>query len=224
MSIHYNKSTFSFTSWCISFNPRNGITDEQIQNIINNVTTRCDKYIFVTEGVGERRHLHGQFFLKKGPTRKYNVMRWYLNEELGLDKDEIPVQKRGLKFAYNNDFLVKYMDKDDDTVKILRALPENIDDLKVYYPPPPDPLKLPKKVGDPYYKKLASLWFEHKGTEPPSPTKCFHFLIFLMCHVKCIRVVSDKRKNIQTGIMLYHYLEGSTEYEGSFEGTFNILW
>lgn len=124
--------TDKFTTFAFTFRPRDGITDEQVSKLEKYVRKNCEYYHIITEKQHDERHVHCALVMKK-PTTRSNVTVQLSRLYKDLEPDEKKVMVQGLKVWYNEDWLTKYLDKDDDTVVIASCLPEK-GYLESYFP------------------------------------------------------------------------------------------
>ena len=124
-----------FSTFAITFRPRDGVTEEHISLFTNFVKKTSDYYYIITEKEDDERHIHSAV-VTKTPLARSNVCQRLKQLFKGLDPEEYAVLFKGVKILYSDDFITKYMDKDDDTVVIERNLPESAS-LEAFYPPKP---------------------------------------------------------------------------------------
>jgi len=192
-----------YKTYAITVRPRAGITDDQVDRLSTWIRKQCEYYHVVTEKKDEQRHLHAALFLKTSKERK-NVISMLLNQMKDLDGEERTVLRKGVKLMYNMDYIDNYLDKDDETVKVISNLP----DKYLGFPEKEDSLD---RKADPYYAKLEKLWYEHQhtGVEVCGQT-CRDFLYDLMYNKRLIRIIADDKRIMQVARHLMRYLKKAT--------------
>ncbi len=122
-----------YGSWCITLS-----TKEPVEGIIQDTAVKwlskfayCYAVIEGGAGTDKERHLHAQIWCE--PIEKQSLVRfWKRKFDSGFAPDSIfyhAIQK-GIKIAFNDDFLTEYMDKDVQEV-LLSEVPRN---TLEYYP------------------------------------------------------------------------------------------
>jgi len=195
-----------FSTFAITFRPRDGVTDEQIVDLVKFIKKLCIHYYIITEKLDDERHVHAAI-VTKSPLQRSNVCQRLKNLFKGLTIEEIAVMYKGVKILYSNDFLTKYMDKDDDTVVIERCLPE-LSYLESFYPP--TPVKNPKAnrglAHHQEMEKLQALWYVHVPTHLEINTMNVRDFLFEMQYkVRVIGLMEDK-KMFQTARWLVRWM------------------
>lgn len=199
-----------FKTFALTLRPRNGITDKQVEDLAGWIRKRSEHYHIVSEKTGAAKHVHAALFLKTAVTRSnFAVVYSRLLKKFSLDFEEIAVAKKGLKILYNNDFVVNYLDKDDDTIVIASSLPE-VSRLESYYPPKPT-VKNRVEQHSKYYWQLESLWHKHvPPTYEVNTPNVRDFLFKMMYHERCLSVIKDDRQIIQVARHLTRWLNRVT--------------
>ena len=105
----------AYCSYAITVRPYGGISDERIGHLEAWIMKTCQYYHIITEKTGEARHLHAAMYLKKAVTRSNFINCLLAVKGLNLEPVERKVQREGVKIMYNNDWMSKYLFKDDDT-------------------------------------------------------------------------------------------------------------
>lgn len=197
-----------FSTYSITFRPRNGVDDDQIKRFDKWVRKQSIHYHVVTEKQDDKRHIHAAVVLNRPLTRS-NVSTALSRLYPSLDSSE----KRHawcLKVWYNNDWLSEYLDKDDDTVVVCSCLPE-IGHLESFYPPKEDVSTRTARCSV-YYHRLESLWYEHQATEVAVNTvNVRHFLFRMMYSLRVIDVIRDDKGIIQVARHLTRFLNKTEE-------------
>lgn len=201
-----------YTSYAITFRPRNGVTDAHITKFMKYVRRTCQYYYVVTEKCDDARHLHAGIFLSI-PKSKSNIATDLKRIDPTLDDDEKRNIGRGIRIQYNFDFIQNYLDKDDDTVLVAKNLPE-VARLDTFWPPPEEQrLAQSKKAVDKYYANLEALWYIHTPVAlEVNKDNCCDFLFNLMYNLRLIRVIKDDKTIKQTAINLMRYLQKTTRH------------
>ena len=184
--------TFAFT-----LRPRDGVTDKQIEQICVYSRKNCEYYHVITEKTDDERHVHAAWVMKE-PKARSNVATCLIRMFKELADDEKRVMQNGLKIMYNEDWLRKYMDKDDDTVVVTTNLPE-AGYLESYFPK--------KKSQEPAVKKrlqwhsymieLEGLWREYQSPHLDVNTARVRDFLFDMQYSKRRIGLLDDKKLIQ---------------------------
>lgn len=222
---HYDVALRKFKAWSLTFRPRNGVTDEQIKILCDNIRKRSVHYMMITEKQEEKRHFHSGFILKNAQAKK-NLKRWILDPfKSQLDPMEEKVQSQGIKIMYNGDWVTEYLTKEDDTVVLDSKFPLDMQTIDVYFPPTiQNEKKLVKaNVADWWYAKMEKLWYEYYNGVEPSTVNIFNFFIDMMHNKRVIRVIENKRKLIEKSIALKHHIKKSTLYEGQILSEIGFL-
>lgn len=199
-----------YSSFAITFRPRDGVTEEHITKFMKYVRRTCKYYYVVTEKVEEARHIHAGLFLNS-PKTKGAVVIDMKRIDPTLDDDEKRNINRGVRIQYNFDFIQNYLDKDDDTVLVSKNLPE-VQRLDAYWPPREEQrLAQAKKAVDSYYANLEALWHIHAPVATDiTKDSVADFLFNMMYSARKIRVMRDDRTIKSTVINLKRYLERAT--------------
>lgn len=185
-----------FKTFAFTLNPRNGVTDKQIEKIEKYSRAQCEYYHVITEKKGDQRHVHAAWVLKVPQTRSY-VSVYMSRMFKDLEPDEKKVMLQGLKVMYNEDFIRNYMDKDDDTVVVCSCLPE-AGYLESYFPPKKEAesRKTRQLAFHQMMIDLEKLWHEHV---PPHLEKntvnARDFLYDMQYSKRLIGLMDDKKCN-----------------------------
>lgn len=193
-----------FKTFAFTLRPRNGVTDEHLRKIEAYTRKKCEWYHVVTEKTGSERHIHAGWVLKDPSTRS-NVATYMNRMFQSLDPDEKKVMNSGLKIMYNEDFIRKYLDKDDDTVVVCSCLPER-GYLESYFPPRK---VVPVATRLAYHSQLTaleSLWREHVAPHVEVNTANARDFLFDMQYSKRLIGIMDDKKLIQTSRWLVRWM------------------
>jgi len=194
--------TFAFT-----IRPRDGVTDDHIDRMINWIKPRSKYYKVVTEKEGTARHIHA-FMVSHKPLLTHNVRRSVLTVYKDLSETEREVLRNGVKTAFTIDWL-KYLEKGDFTEVHASELPE-VSHLQAFFPPKTDNTKKDSSKRETYYTKLEQLWLKHQSPDvDPSPVNVRHFLFRMMYSMRVIDVLRDDRSVIQVSRHLSRFLQHS---------------
>lgn len=193
-------------SYALTFRPRDGVTDDQLKTFVKYVKKVSEFYHVVTEKNMAERHIHAGLILKKAMKRS-NVVTQLLRMFPELSIAEKSVFRQGIKIMYNEDFIRRYCDKDDDTVVIESHLPE-AGCMESYFPPKPalrDPTE--KKKCSLYYHELERLWHEYVPPHTELNTiNARKFLSKMMYSERCLPVIRDDRSIVQIARHLVRWL------------------
>lgn len=183
-----------FTTYAITLRPLNGVTDNEVEGFVTLCKRLCNSYHVVTEKTGSQRHIHAALFLKKGTSRSnVAVVISRHCKKFGYNETERAVALKGVKIMYNNDWLVNYLDKEDDTEVVGSDLPP-LDRLIALYPPKPSESTKPK--ASLYYVELEKLMDEHWGRPLDGPLTLqdvMDFLFEMMYSKRLINVLRDDK-------------------------------
>lgn len=143
-----------YKSFAFTVRPKNGMTDELQRKIL--VWLKKQDYGFaVTEMESEAKHIHGQLFTKV-PRTKGAVQLSLERIQEKVDPDWDPASKkvlrRGVKIAYNHNFIEDYLNKEDSIV-IYNNPPE---EEAEYYPSEEEQQKV-KDASNAVDKRLHSI-------------------------------------------------------------------
>jgi len=208
-----------FKTFALTIRPRDGVTDKHVETAVAWVRTRSDYYHIVTEKDGSARHIHAGIVLKK-EVSKSNLGTLLKRLFSDLASDEQKVLLKGVKVMYNEDFIRKYLAKDDNTVVVASNLPE-VGHLESYFPPKPIQSDGRTKRCSIYYLELEKLWYEHaRPEEEVNTVNARNFLFKMMYSKRLISVIRDDRMIIQTARHLVRFIgkvEDSTIELAPFE-------
>lgn len=210
-----------YSSFAITFRPRDGVTDAHITKFMKYVRRTCQYYYVVTEKVEDARHIHAGIFLSS-PKTKNNICIDLKRIDPTLDDDEKRNINRGVRIQYNFDFIQNYLDKDDDTVLVSKNLPE-VQRLDAYWPPDEEQrLAQSKKAIDKYYANLEALWHIHAPVATDTSRDAVaDFLFDMMYNRRLIRVLKDDRTVKNTVFNLKRYLSKATRHDLEWEPWLN---
>lgn len=198
-------------TFALTLRPIDGVTDDQIDLLCKWVKKKCLYYFLITEKTMAARHVHAGLIMKNACTRA-NIVTYMMRLFSDLTPQEKTVFRSGIKIMYNPDFIGNYMNKDDDTVEILKNLPE-VGHLEAFFPPRPVPMEAAKvKKCSIYYHELEKLWYEHTTPGYEIHTRnARNFLFEVMYNHRCLPVIRDDKMIIQTARHLVRWLNKSTE-------------
>jgi len=126
-----------------------------------------------------------------------------------LTPEERNVFRQGIRSMYNKDFLLNYLQKDDDTVVFEECLPEE-SHLEKYFKNDA-PRRGPADT-DVYYANLEKLWYIHVRPGTVVRTNNVRdFLFNMMYNLRLIRVIADDKKISQVARHLTRYINKATE-------------
>ena len=200
----------SYRAWAITIRPRNGICDDRVSDYIDWIE-KSQKIVGaygVLEKCAEERHLHLALFFeearRKGDVNK-QIERIFSRRV--VEVGELKVLRLGTRILYSDDFIQKYLDKDDDTQVVINCVPPNTAE---YYPSQEeqDAVQLRSNAVDQYYHSLASKFNEWKarvGVTERDVQVCRWWMGVAMFGEKTIRVIADERKFNQIVNCLYRY-------------------
>jgi len=201
----HGASGLTFKTFAFTLRPLDGVTDEQIEKFVKWVKKHCEYYHVITEKESHERHIHAGVVLKFAKTRSnVGVMIKCLFK--GLSVQEYKVLLGGIKIMYNDDFIRKYLNKDDHTVVIESCLPE-AGTMESYYPPKPVDSTGTKRKCSAYYHELESLWYKFQEPHHEVNTMCVRdFLFKMMYSERCLPVIRDDKQIIQTARHLVRWI------------------
>lgn len=202
-----------FKTFALTFRPRNGVEPFQLPLISDWIKKRSEYYHVITESEGPSLHVHAALYLKVAVRKSDFATVWIrVCKKLGLDPEELSVQRKGIKILYNNDFVDKYLTKDDLADVICSNLPES-HFLESWYPPKPvDPVVSRARKCSTFYWNLESLWYKHSRPELEiNRENCEHFLFNMMYNERCINVMRDDKTIRQTARHLSRWLNKTSE-------------
>lgn len=211
---------YSFT-----LRPRDGIKPIDISTIEKRLLPKCSYYHIITEKLDDERHIHGAVILQE----PQNVS--YFNKRMKTFFKYITDEDRGIwKYAYkgkpwyNEDFYVKYLQKDDNTIVLYHKMCSEEDRLPLYIDIQIEDRS--SKAADPYFAKLERLWnegpyeivYDHTPNalgriSYPSKNATLRvierFFAISMYDKRILRCVQDPRKLRRLCHTLYHYITKS---------------
>ncbi|AXQ65297.1 MAG: hypothetical protein [Circular genetic element sp.] len=196
-----------YRAWAITIRPRNGICDERVSDYINWIE-KSPKIVGaygVCEKLAEERHLHLAVFLSEG-RRKGDVNKQIerIFQKRSVEDGELKVLRSGTRIMYNDDFVKKYLDKNDATQVVINDVPA---DTIEYYPTAEEQegVKAQKNATDQYFHSLLTkfdAWLNGRMNDPQMVRWWFGFAMY---EEKSIRVITDTRKLNQIIDALYKY-------------------
>lgn len=211
-----------FTTFAITIRPRSGVSDSDISSFSSFVRKHCEYYYVITEKTEDERHIHSALFFRIPKTRS-NVITYMSRLFKHFDKEEKANLNKSIKILYSNDFITKYMNKDDDTVVIERNLPE-LGHLESFYP------DKPSSVSDADSRRLymhstmreyETLWRKYMSPIAEVNTLTVRDFLFDMQYSKrCIGLLDDKRvlQHARWFTRWYHHAESCpSSFLPSFE-------
>lgn len=196
-----------FKTFAFTLRPRDGVTDKQIQKLNKYIRNKCEYWHVITEKTDDERHVHAALVMKE-PTTRSNISTYLSRMYKDLEDDEHKVMLSGLKIMYNEDFIRKYMDKDDDTVVVDSNLPEE-GFLESYFPPKPkeEGVKAKRQLAyHQYMKELEALWREHQPVHVEVNTENVRDFLFNMQYNKRLIGLIDDKKLIQVSKWLTRWM------------------
>lgn len=218
-----NKTKYSMFAFTIR--PRDGIRPKDITTLDKRLLPKCEYYHVITEKKDSERHIHGCVILKE----PQNVS--YFNKRMKTFFKYIEDEDRGIwKFAYkgkpwyNEDWYVKYLAKDDNTIILFDKMCSEELRSSLYIDIQVEDRS--SRAADPYFAKLERLWNEgpyeivYDTTPTPLgdvkyPSKnatlrvIERFFAISMYDKRILRCVQDARKLRRLCHTLYHYITKS---------------
>lgn len=206
------------SSFSITVRPRLGLHNEYDEAVIKYIT-KHQYHAYVHEMEHEARHIHAQIWIPKSNQDNIRKALFRIGEKFDPTWD--PASKKllsgGVRIAYNDDFVEKYMAKEN---KPIMNLPDNTSD---YYPSKEEQAKAmakAKRCADPYFNHLKELWFEQfPGYNEIEPEILLYdiamFYYDQMFRYKNIAVIRDARQRKANAKCLLHYIYpgGATKSE-----------
>lgn len=200
-----------YRAWAITIRPRNGICDERVSDYIDWIekSPKIAGAYGVCEKLAEERHLHLAVFFSEG-RRKGDVNKQVerIFQRRSVEDGEIKVLRSGTRIMYNDDFVKKYLDKNDDTQVVINAVPS---DTIEYYPTAEEQeeVRSQKNAVDQYFHSLCCKYTEWRGERMNDIQVCRWWFGVAMYEDKTIRVITDTRKLNQIIEALYRYSTGN---------------
>ncbi len=166
-----------YKTWALSFRPRDGITDEQVDALKTWVQNSTDYDYFVTEKSDNERHGHlGLWFSE--PISKGNLGNRILSMPSfqSLDKtQQLFGIRAGIKPMYNLGWRDNYLDPlnpdkvaDVDSFQLISSRYASDEELNTYFPDKNDDQLKRKYEGDPVYVRLEKLFYESQAEGHPA--------------------------------------------------------
>jgi len=191
--------------WSITFRPRNGVSDAQIETFIAHIA-KYPQAFAVTEKKDDARHIHAGIMVDT-PWLQGNIRNTFLRLFVkDLDDKEKKVALI-VKHWYNLDWYEQYCDKNDDTVSLYDNI--NPDDLP--FAEPDD--KQDARPVSAWYRKMEKQLLEDTRFKPPyTEETCLAFLNTLQNLDRTIEVIPDPKQLQQKTRALKRFVE---QYDGS---------
>ena len=202
-----------YRAWAITIRPRNGISDERVSDYIDWIekSPKVAGSYGVCEKLAEERHLHLAVFFTEG-RRKGDVNKQIerIFQRRVVEDGELKVLRSGTRIMYNDDFMKKYLDKNDDTEVVVNNVPP---DTQEYYPTDEEQeaVKSQKNAVDQFFHSLNVKFSSWRGDRCNDIQMVRWWFGFAMYDEKSIRVITDTRKLNQIIDCLYKY-STSNEY------------
>lgn len=210
-----------YKAWSITLRPAGGITMEDI----NRTKLRILKmrniigYKIVTEKEHDERHIHLAIFYRReqdaSDVRKVwaRLFRedWDSRHHYGNSQFRVSCDCNSM---YNDDWVTRYMDKDDDTVVILDKLPDAETRLASYK----DREGVTKQskaggnkyLGDKFFLHKEALWFEFMGPQYPQTIgQVSDFLARMMYKERKMNCITSLRRIREVTHTLFSFLKKS---------------
>ena len=204
----------------MTLRPRDGILDRDLSPI-DEYLKKCDYYLVITEKEEEQKHIHACFFLKEERELKVFNRYWKRKYQYMLD------EQRGIwkylyvgKPVYNDDWISKYLKKNDQTKVIYSKIPSKDDRLPYYRDIEIQDQKT--RSADPYFNKLERLWEENDqfGSREENGftiRECNlyvieRFLCYLMFDARVIKPVQNAARMRRLCKTLVMYIKKSHTY------------
>lgn len=148
-----------YICFAMTLRPRDGILETDLSPI-DKYLKKCDYYHVISEKEEEQKHIHACFFLKEERELKVFNRYWKRQYQYMLDSE------RGIwkylyvgKPVYNDDWISKYLNKNDETKVIYSKIPGKNDRITYYRDIEIQDQKT--RSADPYFNKLERLWEEN---------------------------------------------------------------
>lgn len=203
-------------SFAITIRPKNGLSRKTEIEVLKFLEKQHHAFA-VLEGEDEARHLHGQIWFSVEKTKGD------LNKSLEricerTIEDWTPAQKvvlrGGTKYAYNDDFVENYCQKEDNPKIVYNNPPSATDE---YYPSQEEQQKIKDSsnaVDKRFHRwlqdfKESKYWLNEEWT--PTIIDCGRFLSYKMFHTKEYPVIVEKRKRVEYTKGLYMYANSSIQ-------------
>eukprot|EP01045_Picozoa_sp_COSAG04_P027235 COSAG04_NODE_3946_length_2405_cov_66.168690_2_plen_233_part_00 len=199
-----------YRSYAITIRPTNGLSRETEERLVTYLGKQHKAFASI-ELEDDERHLHGQIWYEKpkgkGDLTKHLIRVCRATIE-NWDKDQEVVLSKGVKIAYNDDWMLNYCIKEDDPRVIFNNPP---DETHEYYPSEAEQKKVQERsnaVDKRFHKwltdfKESKFWINEDWT--PTLADCAKFLSYKMFHTKEYMVIVEKRKKVEFTKNLYLY-------------------
>lgn len=182
-------ATKKLMSWCITYRPGTGITQEMEDAFLKSACDKFKWYFIVTEKDAEERHIHMGGILHKEQNKEdlcKCMGSWRCGPpdaegKLTLMKD-LPypkfAYKEGVRHQYNNEFVDEYVVKglDRDPAQNTRIIASHLptpeiweDEWAAHYLPPGDTSLVRKQAADQQLNALLNKWNEWTEEEKDLP-------------------------------------------------------
>jgi len=202
-------SRAKYLCYAFTLRPLNGITDKQVDTFVAWLRRHGKYFHAVTEKSGSARHLHAGVVLNEEKAR-CNIAQMHVQLfRDSLSREELAVYQKGITVMYNTDFILKYLNKGDDTVEVASNLPEK-GHLEKFFTE--KPVKKSVSRCSLYYHELEALWYKTKRPgEPVNTVVVRDFLFRMMYSERLIPVIADDKKIVQVGRHLTRWLRKAEE-------------
>ena len=189
-------------SFAFTIRPKNGFTEKTEEAVL--VFLKKQHHAFaVIEGEEETRHCHGQIWFEKQKTKgDLNKSLERLCERTVTDWSpaEVRVLRGGTKFAYNDDFVDNYCQKESHPNIIFNNPPHASEE---YYPSQEEQTKIQESanaVDKKFHRwlvdfKESKFWIHDEWL--PAIQDCAKFLAHQMFVAKKYPVIVEKRKRVE---------------------------
>lgn len=182
-------ATKKLMSWCITYRPGTGITDEMEAAFLKSATDKFKWYHIVTEKDAEERHIHMGGILHKEQNKEdlcKCMGSWRCGPPDAQGKLTLlsdlpyprPAFKNGTRHQYNDEFVEKYIVKglNEDPGQNTRVIASHLPDKEIWedewaahYLPPGDTSLVRKQAADQQLNALLEKWMEHCEEEKDLP-------------------------------------------------------
>lgn len=208
-------------SYCITFRPKNGLTEETEAAIIKWLEKQ-DYYVAVTEKEGVEKHLHAQIWMNSGRARGEictGMTRIGERTIKDWDNNQKHVCRSGVRIAYS-DWYDNYLLDNENKGEAVNELTKNIPNITGgYYPSIEEQEARQASINavDQKYHRLKEKYMSyiegHDGAEEVTMRRCQEALAYWMYVEKSICVIEDQKRKTSTVREMYNYIRGTGEWQ-----------
>ena len=197
-----------YKSFTFTIRPRDGFPQELDCKVIKWCQQQTGAFLcYEKEGI--ERHLHGQVWLQEARekgTINRSLERICATNVKDWDNAQSIILRRGTKIAYNDDFVVEYLSKEDNI--LLNKPPD--EDTEDYYPSQEEQEKVKAKANatDQYYHTMNESLKEYKeefNIEKVTRKIVADFMSYQIYHKKTHKIIRHKRDRVEITNNLYNY-------------------